>query len=317
MMMAVEGYQPSTAFYVMAQIVTTVGYGDFTPTTWYSQLFMSFYCVLCMLVVAGLISSIAEQAVKKMQRRLNSKLAGEEKKEEREPSVFSKWLRKYGDLCVATSLFWFMVALGTWYFGYFEGCTCSYGVSTIQGCRDHTQEECRATGGSDFTYVEAFYMSCITLTTVGFGDYSPMSRHGRIFATFWMMIGIATTGNFIRAFSVVFMSGQTDGEGVDVEACFSQIDVNGDGHLDRFEFVSFCLMEHGLLTKDQLESINKQYTALDINGDEKVTLQMLKERGGGKHVHVLSPARRNSNAPNAVLRGGAVGPPGTAWSSQS
>ena len=30
----------------MAQIVSTVGYGDFTPTSWYSQLFMSFYCVL-------------------------------------------------------------------------------------------------------------------------------------------------------------------------------------------------------------------------------------------------------------------------------
>merc|ERR1719247_3810822 len=163
-----------------------------------------------------------------MERQLTSKLSGPKKREgeAEDSSAFSKWLKKYGDLCVATFLFWFMVGLGTWYFGYFEGCTCSYGVSRIQGCRDHTQEECRATGGNDFTYVE----------------------------------------------------------GVDVEACFNQIDVNGDGHLDRFEFVSFCLMEHGLLSKDQLESINRQYTSLDINGDEKVTLQMLIERGGGKHV---------------------------------
>ena len=131
-------------------------------------------------------------------------------------------------------------------------------------------------------------MSCITLTTVGFGDYSPMSRHGRIFATFWMMIGIATTGNFIRAFSVVFMSGQMDSQGLDVEECFHRIDTNGDGHLDRYEFVSFCLLEHGLLTKEQFDSINNQYAALDVNGDEKVTLQMIKDRGGGKHLRVDS-----------------------------
>lgn len=304
MMMAVEGYKPSTAFYVMAQIVSTVGYGDFTPTSWYSQLFMSFYCVLCMLVVAGLISSLAEQAVRRMERQLTSKLAGPKKGEEgaeaEESSAFSKWLKKYGDLCVATFLFWFMVALGTWYFGYFEGCTCSYGVSRIEGCKDHTQEECLATGGNDFTYVQAFYMSCITLTTVGFGDYSPMSEHGRIFAAFWMMIGVATTGNFIRAFSVVFMSGQMDGQGLDVEECFHRIDTNGDGHLDRYEFVSFCLLEHGLLTKEQFDSINNQYAALDVNGDEKVTLQMIKDRGGGKHLRMNTPSGRT--APNAVLQ---------------
>merc|ERR1719281_2315290 len=224
-----------------------------------------------------------------MQRRLNAKLEGQGKdtdREAEEPSAIWKTLHKYGDLCVATFLFWFMVALGTWYFGYFEGCTCSYGVSRIDGCKDHTQEECRATGGNDFTYVQAFYMSCITLTTVGFGDYSPMSEHGRIFATFWMPIGVACTGNFIRAFSVVFMSGQMEGRELNLEACFHRIDTNGDGHLDRYEFVTFCLLEHGILTKEQFDSLHKQYDFIDINGDEKVTLEMIKQRGAGKSVRV-------------------------------
>merc|ERR1719387_2885474 len=228
MMMAVEGYKPSTAFYVMAQIVTTVGYGDFTPTSWYSQLFMSFYCILCILVVAGTISSLAEQAVRRMERQLSAKLTKDPEDRNKEPTAFAKWTAKYGDIAVATTLFWGMVALGTWYFGYMEGCTCSYGVSKIQGCKEHTQEECRATGGNEFTYMQAFYMSCITLTTVGFGDYSPMSEHGRIFATFWMPIGVACTGNFIRAFSVVFMSGQAGaGKDLDLEQCFNRIDMNG------------------------------------------------------------------------------------------
>lgn len=306
MMMAVEGYTPSTAFYVMAQIVTTVGYGDFTPTSWYSQLFMSFYCVLCILVVAGTISSLAEQAVRRMERQLSANLTkSTEGGRHEEPSAVAKWSAKYGDLCVASVLFWSMVALGTWYFGYIEGCTCSYGVSTIQGCKDHTTAECRATGGQDLTYMQAFYMSCITLTTVGFGDFTPMSQHGRIFATFWMPIGVACTGNFIRAFSVVFMTGHMEGQELNLETCFKRIDVNGDGHLDRYEFVSFCLMEHGLLTKEQFDAINKQYDRLDINGDEKVTLEMIMNRGGGKSIKIepiASSSKQGGGSANAVLK---------------
>jgi hypothetical protein len=259
---------------------------------------MSFYCILCILVVAGTVSSLAEQAVRRMERQLSAKFAKGEGKDE--PTAFAKWSTKYGDLAVATILFWSMVALGTWYFGYFEGCTCSYGVSKIQGCKEHTQEECRATGGNDFTYIQAFYMSCITLTTVGFGDYSPMSQHGRIFATFWMPIGVACTGNFIRAFSVIFMSGAMEGQEVNLEKCFNEIDMNGDGHLDRYEFVTFCLMEHGLLTKEQFNALNTQYDFLDVNGDEKVTLEMIKARGAGKSVRVAYGAQ--PSAANAVLQ---------------
>jgi potassium channel subfamily K len=302
MMMTVEGYKPSTAFYVMAQIVTTVGYGDFTPTSWYSQLFMSFYCILCILVVAGTISSVAEQAVRRMERSMFAKMTKGDDGKDVEPTALAKWSAKYGDLAVATTLFWSMVFLGTVYFGYIEGCTCSYGVTTIQGCKEHTQDECRATGGNEFTYMQAFYMSCITLTTVGFGDYSPMSKHGRIFATFWMPIGVACTGNFIRAFSVIFMSGQMDSREVNVETCFHEIDMNGDGHLDRYEFVTFCLMEHGILTKEQFDALNKQYDFLDINQDEKVTLEMIKQRGTGKSIRV-EPVKKQSGA-NVVLQSG-------------
>merc|ERR1719171_491220 len=188
-----------------------------------------------------------------MERRMFAKMTKGEDGKDVPQTAFAKWSAKYGDIAVATTLFWGMVALGTVYFGYIEGCTCSYGVTTIQGCKEHTQDECRATGGNEFTYMQAFYMSCITLTTVGFGDFSPMSEHGRIFATFWMPIGVATTGNFIRAFSMVYMSGQMEATEVNLETCFHQIDANGDGHLDRYEFVTFCLMEHGLLTKEQFD----------------------------------------------------------------
>ena len=37
-----------------------------------------------------------------------------------------------------------------------------------------------------------FYMALMTLTTVGYGEVHPLSFHGRLFASFLMLVGVAT-----------------------------------------------------------------------------------------------------------------------------
>ena len=39
---------------------------------------------------------------------------------------------------------------------------------------------------------DAFYMALITLTTVGYGEVHPLSFHGRVFASFLMLVGVAS-----------------------------------------------------------------------------------------------------------------------------
>ena len=39
---------------------------------------------------------------------------------------------------------------------------------------------------------DAFYMALITLTTVGYGEVHPLSHQGRLFASFLMVVGVAT-----------------------------------------------------------------------------------------------------------------------------
>jgi voltage-gated potassium channel len=39
---------------------------------------------------------------------------------------------------------------------------------------------------------DAFYMALMTLTTVGYGEIHPLSFHGRLFASFLMLVGVAT-----------------------------------------------------------------------------------------------------------------------------
>ena len=48
-----------------------------------------------------------------------------------------------------------------------------------------------------FPWVDAYYFSVITLATVGYGDFAPKTTFGKIFTTFYVMIGIGIFTTFI------------------------------------------------------------------------------------------------------------------------
>ena len=45
----------------------------------------------------------------------------------------------------------------------------------------------------DWTWTQCFYYAVITLTTVGYGDFVPSSDPSRLFAAFYILIGVTIT----------------------------------------------------------------------------------------------------------------------------
>ena len=51
-----------------------------------------------------------------------------------------------------------------------------------------------------WSFIDAFYFSAITLTTVGYGDFSLQTVFGKIFTVFYILAGIGIIFGFIDAF---------------------------------------------------------------------------------------------------------------------
>ena len=51
------------------------------------------------------------------------------------------------------------------------------------------------------SWLDAYYFSIITLTTVGYGDISPETPAGKIFTTIYIMVGVGIITAFITTFA--------------------------------------------------------------------------------------------------------------------
>jgi voltage-gated potassium channel len=60
----------------------------------------------------------------------------------------------------------------------------------------------------NWTLIESLYATIITITTVGYGDFSPQTVSGRIFAIFFTLFAIGLAGYSISAIAAVIFEGQ-------------------------------------------------------------------------------------------------------------
>ena len=52
-----------------------------------------------------------------------------------------------------------------------------------------------------WSYLDSFYFTVITLTTVGYGDISPQTSAGKIFSMLYILLGLGILGAFIAIIS--------------------------------------------------------------------------------------------------------------------
>jgi len=144
--------------YLLSQIITTVGYGDFTPAFAGGQLLIAFHVMLSLLIVSVLLSEVVSIVI--------GSLAVKKEKSNIDRSHV-------------------MLALDQ-----VSRALCVHGGLVTVWCMFFCIVESK-------TIWESIYFSIITLSTVGFGAITPETHVGMIFVAYVSIIGGASLANLV------------------------------------------------------------------------------------------------------------------------
>mmetsp|Transcript_27524 Transcript_27524/g.34404 ORF Transcript_27524/g.34404 Transcript_27524/m.34404 type:complete len:406 (+) Transcript_27524:82-1299(+) len=228
-----EGWSALDSFYYVAITLTTVGYGDFSPSTDAGMLLACIFILFGLAIIATMLGMVAESLFEK------AKAASAENTElEKSP---------YHTTIVAAFLAICSIFLGFIF----------YGALKPEG----------------ITWIEALYFSVVTCTTVGYGDILPVTPGGKVFAIFWTIIGTITTGNFLGSFMSNYVEvQQAKKRHQELKKTLSkdeikEVDEDGDGKISVSEFVLYKIEKMGLVSADDINVIAEEFSKFDKDGD--------------------------------------------------
>jgi len=276
--------------YLMAQVITTVGYGDITPAYPRGQLFVGLYVLGALFVIAMVVSDMIEHALKTVQEvqakaarnlaKQASRLRGRSDVREEEPSMDTARRRKENLHRLLTKPHPEMRPLveSLLVFLFFDVCWICFFVLYP---------------GEGKSWMEATYMSVITLSTVGFGWFTPVTEGGMIFGAFWMLFGTAALVNVINNFTALMIQ-MKDHErklNKDPSESLSLLESGtSEENISELQFLRFGLLERNLVSADAIDQILDAFQAYRPK-DGMVSKSMIKDslEKGSSADELLSP----------------------------
>lgn len=241
--------------YFMSQVITTVGYGDITPAKTRGQVFVGLYVLGALFIISMVVSDVVNQVVEstaKYKQKLTE--AKETPSDEGVKRTTSKGLSNtVGSLkqMLSTapqrpSAQNLLVSLAI--FGTIDAVwVCFFSL--------HPDE-----GKNTF---QAIYMSVITLSSVGFGFFTPVTEEGMIFAAFFFIFGCAALVNVVTQFTELMVK-LNEWEKACPKAAKQEAVTNLEQHADNnqltdVDFMSFCLSQSKLVEQSQLDRIMEAF----------------------------------------------------------
>jgi len=238
-----DGTRPLTiveAVYVLAQILTTVGYGDITPAYPRGQVWVGINVIVALCLYGSMISEV----VGIIQNRVERAVAGGTSVSKEAHTPLKNWGEEHEGRATAMkksmAFFALVASIGVLFWHFYPG--------------------------ENKTWLQAIYMSIITLSTVGFGAFTATTEAGKVFGAFWMMVGVAGLGALITSF-IEFMMKEKQFERYNekddwttfqeaLDACLQ------NGKMDKATFLQYGLMITKGVDKESFERIEARFEHL-------------------------------------------------------
>jgi hypothetical protein len=256
--------------YFMAQVITTVGYGDITPAKIRGQVFVGLYVLGALFVIAMLISDLTTRLVIKA-KEYRQKLAAQKAEEVAHTprpeggegdnasmitieSLVVPEKPSYQPLITAALVFGVLDLIWVAFFSLHPG--------------------------EGKTVFQALYMSVITLSTVGFGYFTPITESGMVFGAFMMLFGSSALVNLISNFTALMVK-LNDWERFNEGSKAAALDslkgmVKGSSEVTEVQFMQFALLQMGYVQEAELQNITQAFDNLKPKNG-KITLKSVQD----------------------------------------
>lgn len=130
----------------------------------------------------------------------------------------------------------------------------------------------------------SFEWNFVTLSTVGYGNVSPGTAAGKVFTCFYIATGVTTLAYFgttvfeyiedkkAEAFREQMIAGALINE-----AQLLEFDTDGDGSIDKYEFLSKMVVMTGECEQEKIDEIMAKFDELDEDGGGTISVEELRK----------------------------------------
>ncbi|XP_010243698.1 PREDICTED: two-pore potassium channel 3-like isoform X1 [Nelumbo nucifera] len=245
------------ALYFCIVTMCTIGYGDITPTTTPTKVFSIMFVLVGFGFVDILLTGMVSYVLDLQESMLLRAVKGGGGHDARSYFVDVKKGRMRIRMKVALALGVVILCIGV-------GTAVMHFVERLG-------------------WLDSFYLSVMSVTTVGYGDHAFKSLQGRLFASIWLLVSTLAVA---RAFLYLAEARLDKRHRMMAKwvlhhdmtiAEFLAADIDNNGCVSKSEFVIYKLKEMGKIAEKDILQICNQFDRLDTGNCGKITLADLME----------------------------------------
>jgi len=256
----VEEWSFGDSLYFCLTTALTIGYGDPFPITTAGKWFTCAYILVglcCFGVVLGALASHTidsqEEILEAM--RQASEAEDEPRKTKDKGCVQVRFSPAFQGSLESFVVLMVMLLIGTLYF-----------------C---LQDQ-------ELSFVDSFYVSVVTLTTVGYGDMSPQSTEARAFAVFWICFGVGMVGRFLGCIADIVLESRRNRKEDERLARIPSIEsllleTNEGSRIDMTAFTLMKLRLMGKVSEADLELCRRSFLQMDVDHTGSIDVIGIKQ----------------------------------------
>lgn len=263
-----ESLSTFNALYFCVITFTTVGFGDFKPSSDESKIFTCIFVFCGLAVIVSMIAYLLEYLVEKREEHRKQMIqinfdmedyvetcVHEESNSRDNPMRSMAFIRPFMTNIASDITRASLKIIGI------------LGVGTI--CYMHVFDH--------HSPVDALYLSSMTISTVGYGDIAPTNDFSRGFTIFYALIGTTLTASALSTFTGAISAlqrGQLEEEvlstALNLES-LALMDSDRNNVVSKDEFVLYKLKVMGLVDNEVIRRAEAQFHRLDITGNGELT----------------------------------------------